>query len=258
ANRDRPFLLYYATPVPHAAIQVPDDSLAPYAGRLDEDPYLGQKGYLPHPEPRAGYAAMVSRMDRDVGRMLALLDELGLAEDTIVLFTSDNGPTFNGGTDSAFFRSAGPLRGLKTMLYEGGIRVPLVVRWPGRIEPGTVSDHVGAFWDILPTLAEITGFVAPSDVDGLSFAPTLLGEPSRQAEHEALYWEYRGGQAVRLGRWKGLRRRGQQRIELYDLELDVGETRDVADAHPQPVDRIAALMVELRSESEHFPLTARK
>lgn len=197
ASRDKPFFLYYATPVPHAAIQVPQDSLDQYADAFPETPYLGHKGYLPHPTPRAGYAAMVSRMDRDIGSILRLLDELGLAENTIVVFSSDNGPTFNGGTDSAFFESADGLRGLKTKLYEGGIRVPLIVRWPGHVEPGLVSDHVSAFWDILPTVCDVASIAPPEDIDGISLVPTLLGRPAEQKAHAYLYWERQGGSTLR-------------------------------------------------------------
>ncbi|MDX1740653.1 MAG: arylsulfatase, partial [Rhodothermales bacterium] len=153
-QRDGPFFLYLAYPIPHVALQVPDESLAEYD--FEETPYLGERGYLPHPRPRAAYAAMISRMDGYVGRVIALLRELGLDRNTLVVFSSDNGPTFNGGTDSDFFASAGPLRGLKTEVYEGGIRVPMIAWWPGRIAAGSVTDHVSAFWDVLPTVAEVT------------------------------------------------------------------------------------------------------
>jgi arylsulfatase A len=253
-HKDRPFFLYYATPVPHAAIQVPDDSLEYYRGRWEDQPYLGQKGYLPHPAPRAGYAAMVTRMDRDIGRILSLLDELGLADNTIVMFSSDNGPTFNGGTDSAFFHSAGPLRGLKCSVYEGGIRVPLIACWPGRVKPGTTSEHVSAFWDVLPTLADIAGFAPPGDIDGISFASTLFGQPSQQKQHEYLYWEYHGSQALRAGEWKAVRRKGQEALELYNLKSDIGEQHDIAREQAETAARLAELMQRARTESEHFPL----
>ena len=153
-NKDRPFFLYYPTTVPHLAIQVPEDSLAEYRGKWPDPPYAGGKGYLPHPSPRAGYAAMVTRLDRDIGRMLALLKELGLDDNTLVMFSSDNGPTYDrlGGTDSEFFESNGPLSGLKGSVYEGGMRVPLIARWPGKIPGGRVCDHPAAFYDVLPTL----------------------------------------------------------------------------------------------------------
>ena len=259
-HQSEPFFLCYATPVPHAAIQVPDDSLQHYLGRWDEKPYLGQQGYLPHPAPHAGYAAMITRMDEHIGRILALIGELGLEEDTLVMFSSDNGPTFNGGTDSQFFQSAGPLRGLKCDLYEGGIRVPLIARWPGRIQPGVTTEHVSAFWDILPTLAEVAGATPPTDIDGISLLPTLLGKPE-QREHEYLYWEYRsrgGGQAVRMGRWKGLRlnmaKKPNAPLQLYDLQADIGETRNVADEHADVTAKIRAIMETARTPSEQFPL----
>jgi arylsulfatase len=262
-HADEPFFLYVPFTIPHLALQVPEDSLAEYRGRWEDPPYEGGKGYLPHPAPRAAYAAMVTRMDRDVGRLLDLLGELGIAEDTVVFFASDNGPTYDriGGSDSDFFHSAGPFRGLKGSLYEGGIRVPLLVRWPGQIEPGRVSDHLSAFWDVMPTVAELIGAPPPEGVDGLSFAPTLLGEPERQEQHDYLYWEFRaygGQQAVRAGDWKGVRQRmksGKRAIELYDLGRDVGESTDLASLHPDVVARMRALMDgEARVESEEFPL----
>ena len=184
ANKDQPFFLYFATPVPHAALQVPEDSLKEYEGVFPETPYKGQKGYLPHPAPRAAYAAMVSRMDRDVGRIMALLKELEIDDNTVIIFSSDNGPTFNGGTDSKFFHSAGPLRGLKCSLYEGGIRVPMITRWPGRIAPGGVTDHVCAFWDVFATLTELVGVEGAEKTDGISMLPTLLGQPKKQKQHD--------------------------------------------------------------------------
>ncbi len=253
-NQDHPFFLYLPFPVPHAALQVPEESLREYEGAFPETPYRGEQGYLPHPTPRAAYAAMVTRMDREIGRILARLNELDLGKNTVVFFTSDNGPTFNGGTDSKFFNSAGPLRGLKTQLYEGGIRVPLIVRWPGRVLPNSVSDHVSAFWDLMPTLAELAGAGLPVEVDGLSMLPILLGESAEQPRHEYLYWEYQGRQAVRLGDWKGYRSNVDGPIELYDLGGDIGETRDVAALHPEVVARIADVMASGRTESELFPL----
>ncbi len=253
-NQNHPFFLYLPFPVPHAALQVPDESLQEYEGAFPETPYRGDQGYLPHPKPRAAYAAMITRMDREIGRILALLGDLGLEENTVVFFTSDNGPTFNGGTDSEFFGSAGPLRGLKTQLYEGGIRVPLIARWPGHVAPGSVSDHVSAFWDFLPTLADLAEKDIPVQVDGLSMKPTLLGESAGQSRHEYLYWEYQGRQAVRLGDWKGYRPRIDSPIELYDLVADVGEQTDVAAQHPDIVARITEIMATARTESDLFPL----
>jgi arylsulfatase A len=268
ANRDRPFFLYVPTIVPHLAIQVPEDSLAEYRGLWDDPPYEGGHGYLPHPAPRAGYAAMVTRMDRDVGRILDLLEELGLSERTIVVFTSDNGPTYDrlGGSDSEFFHSAGPLRGLKGSIYEGGIRVPMIARWPGRIPAGATSDFVSAFYDWMPTLMDLIGKpeLTPAESDGVSIAPTLLGR--EQPRQEFLYWEfhgYGGQQAVRRGDWKGVRqnllRRNQEpdlSIELYNLADDVGESQNVADEHPDVVAGIERIMREQHTPSQEFPIPA--
>ncbi|HYG75659.1 MAG TPA: arylsulfatase [Planctomycetota bacterium] len=251
ANKDKPFFLYLPYTIPHLALQVPDDSLSEYKEKFAETPYNGKNGYLPHPTPRAAYAAMVSRMDRDVGRVLALLKELNLDENTLVMFSSDNGPAFKiGGADSAFFKSAGSFRGLKTDLYEGGIRVPLLARWPGRIQPGTLATHVCASWDILPTIAEITGAQAPENLAGISFTPTLFSQQG-QKQHNHLYWEYHakgGSQAVRMGKWKGVRMKVKSNpngpIELYNLENDEGETKDVAADNPEIVKQMAQIMAQ--------------
>jgi arylsulfatase A-like enzyme len=253
-NRDRPFFLYLPFPVPHVALQVPDESAAEYEGAFPDAPYVGDRGYLPQRTPHAAYAGMVTRMDREIGRIRSLLEDLGLADNTLIIFTSDNGPTFNGGTDSEFFNSAGPLSGLKTQLYEGGIRVPLIAWWPEKIEAAGVTDHVSAFWDFLPTFAELVGAEVPVEVDGLSLLPTLLGRPTQQQRHAYLYWEYQGRQAVRLRDWKGYRASVDDEIELYDLSTDIGEARDIADLHPDVVTRIAEIMQSGRTESQLFPL----
>lgn len=252
AHRDRPFFMLYATPVPHAALQVPEDSLAEYRGNFEDAPYDGKKGYLKHPAPRAAYAAMVTRMDRDVGTILAELRRLGLEDDTLVIFTSDNGPTFNGGTDSAFFDSTGGLRGLKCELYEGGIHVPLIVRWPGRVPAGRTDQTVTANWDFFPTLATVCGVPAddmPRMLDGMNLWPTITGTGPAPVRTTDLYWEYHSGggwQAARLGSWKGVRRNAKKNangpIELYDLAADPRETTNVAASHPDVVEQIARIM----------------
>ncbi|KPL25269.1 MAG: hypothetical protein AMJ75_01700 [Phycisphaerae bacterium SM1_79] len=254
ANKDRPFFLYVPFTIPHVALQVPEDSLAEYRGKWPDPPYTGDKGYFPHPNPRACYAAMVTRMDRDVGRIMSLLKELKLEDNTIVMFTSDNGPTFNGGADSEFFESARPLRGLKGSVYEGGIRVPFIVRWPGKIKAGSTSEHICAFWDFLPTCCELIGVDAPGDIDGISILPTLLGRRGKQKKHEYLYWELRGQQGIRMGRWKAVRLKPNQKIQLYDLDKDIGEQNDVAGANPDIVTRMAEIMKTGRTESEVFPM----
>jgi arylsulfatase len=255
ANSERPFLLYVPFTIPHLALQVPEDSLAEYRGLWDDPPYDGKKGYLPHPTPRAAYAAMVTRMDRDVGRLVALVDELGLRDDTLILFTSDNGPTYDriGGSDSEFFASAAGLRGLKGSVYEGGLRVPLLARGFGVAARGGVSDEVGAFWDLFATLCEIGGAAPTGAVDGRSLASVLRGEFVGLAP--TLYWElpsYAGGQqAVRHGDWKAVRRETKKSsapLELYDLARDPGETRDLAAERPDVAAELARVM-----EREHTP-----
>lgn len=263
-NKDKPFFLYLPFTIPHLAIQAPEESLAQYRDKIPEEEYV-HKGYIKHPHPRAGYAAMVSHMDRDVGKIMALIAELKLDARTIVLFTSDNGPTYNrlGGSDSDFFQSKRNLRGYKGSLYEGGIRAPLVVRWSGKIAAGTVTDHISAFWDILPTLAQAAGAEVPANVDGISMLPTLLGQ-GEQKQHDYLYWEfpgYGGQQAVRKGRYKAVRQNMRRRnnpdplrIELYDLSADESETNDLANKHPEVVQQMAQIMNQAHTLSDLFPL----
>jgi arylsulfatase A len=254
ANQDRPFFLYVPFTIPHVALQVPADSLAEYRDLGPDPAYDGKRGYVAHPHPRACYAGMVTRMDKAVGRITALLRDLGLADNTLVIFTSDNGPTFAGGSDPAFFESAGPLRGLKGSVYEGGIRVPFIARWPGRTKPASESDHISAFWDFLPTCAELLGVDPPQGLDGLSLLPTLLGRPGQQTQHEYLYWELDGQQAVRMGDWKALRLKPKQRTQLFDLRADLGEQKDVADRHPDFVARAEQIFTSGRTDSKIFPL----
>jgi arylsulfatase len=263
AHKDKPFFLYLPVTIPHVAIQVPDDSLAEYKGKWDDPAYDGKKGYQPHPSPRAGYAAMVTRMDRTVGRILDLLKELKIEDNTLVLFSSDNGPTHGGvgGSDSIFFESAGVFRGLKGDVYEGGIRVPFIARWPGKIKPGT-TDHVCYFPDMLPTLLDAAGAAnaVPKNVDGISFLPTLLGQTDKQKPHEYLVWEfqgYGGQQALRMGDWKAVRRdinKGNTKIELYNLKDDVSEKTNVAEKHADVVEKMKKLMGEAHAPSKLYPL----
>lgn len=261
--KNKPFFLYLPFTVPHVAVQVPEDSLKEYEGKLGDDPaYDGKKGYRVHPAPHAGYAAMVTRMDRTVGRITDKLAELKLDKNTLVLFTSDNGPTHNvGGADSTFFKSAGDLKGLKGSLYEGGIRVPLIAYWPGKIKAGATCDTPFAFWDLLPTLCDAAAIETPKGVDGVSFFPTLMGKGG-QKTHDFLYWEfpgYGGQQAVREGDWKAVRQKlGQKKIvtELYDLKTDPNETTDVAAKHPEVLKKLEKRMEEQHTPSKEFPLQA--
>lgn len=260
-NADRPFFLYLPFVEPHLAMQPPAEWVDRYPAEWDEEPYLGNRGYVPHPRPRAGYAAMISDLDEHVGRVLTLLDELGLADDTLVMFSSDNGPTHDvGGVDTSFFNSAGPLRGRKGSLYEGGIRVPMIARWPGVIEAGSTSDHVSAFQDVLPTLAGVAGARVPEACQGVSFLPTLRGDSAEQRLHDHLAFEffgYGGQKSVRQGDWKGILRdikKGTGSLELYNLADDVAETRDVAAEHPERVAAMLAIMHDDRTPESDFPL----
>jgi arylsulfatase A-like enzyme len=256
-NADKPFFLYWALTIPHAELTVPEDSLAEYRGSFPETP-SPKSHYGAQPTPHAAHAAMVSRMDRDVGRLMALLKEKGIDDNTIVFFTSDNGPHKEGGHDPDFFDSNGPLRGIKRDLYEGGIRVPLIVRWPERIQAGTTNDHISAFWDFLPTAADLATQSAPKNLDGLSMAPTLLGAQG-QKQHDHLYWEFyeQGGkQAVRQGCWKGIRLNARRKpdgpIQLYNLDLDLGETTDVAAEHPRMVKKLTRLIDASHTSNENY------
>ncbi|MGH7944654.1 MAG: arylsulfatase [Opitutaceae bacterium] len=271
ANRARPFFLYFPTTVPHLALQVPDDSLAEYAHAFPEEPYIGDRGYLPNRTPRAAYAGMITRLDREIGRLLALVDELGLRENTIVVFTSDNGPLSNrhGGTDADFFNSAGGLRGRKGSYYEGGFRVPCLVRWPGKIAAGTTSERVTGFEDWLPTFCELVNArdATPAGIDGISFAPTLLGKS--QPPRKFLYREspsYGGQQSVRVGRWKAIRtnlnpgpavkERDPHPLALYDLLADPAEMHNVAAKHPDIVTQLTTILREQHTKSTLWPIRA--
>jgi arylsulfatase len=262
-HKTQPFFLYLPFTVPHAALQVPEDSLNEYKGKLGEDPpYDGKKfGYLPHEAPRAAYAAMVTRMDRSVGRIMDKLKAAGLEKDTLVLFTSDNGPTHpSGGADSAFFNSAGKLRGLKGSLYEGGIRLPLIAYMPGVIRAGAEFDNPLYFPDMLPTLCEFAGAKVPAGLDGISFRPILTG--GKQTAHEFLYWEfpaYGGQQAVIEGEWKAVRQnltKGVVKTELYNLAKDESEKDDVAAKHPEVLARLEKRLKDEHTPNPNFPLPA--
>lgn len=258
ANRNNPFFLYLPVTIPHAAVAVPEDSLAEFRGKFPEKPFPGNKYYTPQATPHAAYAAMVTRLDRSVGQITTLLDELKLDENTLVLFSSDNGPSVEGGSDPKFFQNTAGLRGIKRDLYEGGIRVPLIARWRGRIKPGT-SDLTVAFWDVMPTLAEIANAPVPKTTDGISIVPTLF-DKGRQRRHEYLYWEFyeRGfQQAVRLDDWKGLRLKKDQPPELYNLRTDREEKINVAAQNPQIVQKIEEIMRRAHVPSAEFAKTAK-
>ena len=265
-NKDKPFLCYYPTVIPHVALHVPDEELKPY---LDlgwtDPPFTKQKGrgYTPHFTPRAAYAAMITRMDHYIGNVLNLLDELELADNTLVVFSSDNGTThLDLEVDFTFFKSVGELRGLKGSLYEGGVRVPTIVRWPGKVKAGSESDFVSGFEDWMLTILEAVGskVKAPENTDGISLMPTLTGQ--KQPEREFLYREfsgYGGQQTIRVGEWKTVRQnlgKGPVKTELYNIVSDIGETKDVAADHPDVVSKLEKMMAEQHVPSEMFPLKA--
>jgi arylsulfatase A-like enzyme len=254
----KPFFLYLAFTIPHAnneagkqGMEVPDDK--PYSDK-------------PWPQQQKNHAAMITRMDADIGRLLKRLQELKLDEKTIIFFSSDNGPHREGGGDPKFFNASGPLRGIKRDLYEGGIRVPMIVRWPGQVAPGQVSEQVWAFWDFLPTAAELAQVKPPSGLDGISMVPAILGEKQAgrpQPSHDFLYWEFHEGgfsQAVRMGDWKLVRRPyGKDPApELYNLKTDLGETKNVASEQPEIVAKIEAYLKTARTESKDWPVPPRK
>jgi arylsulfatase A-like enzyme len=249
-SKGQPFFLYLALTIPHA-----NNEAGRFLGDGMEVPDYGPYAAENWPTTEKGFAAMVTRMDRDIGRLMALLKELNLDNDTVVLFSSDNGPHREGGHDPEFFGSRGGLRGIKRDLYEGGIRVPTLARWPGRIAPGQVSSQAWAFWDVLPTAAEIAGVAPPAGIDGISMLPALLGKP--QKDHEYFYWEFfEGGfhQAVRMGDWKAVRHGVQGPVELYNLKEDLAETRDLAREQGGVVRRMEEILRTARSESKEFPI----
>jgi arylsulfatase A-like enzyme len=264
SNKDRPFFLYYAMIQPHAEMFAPENHMAKYRGRFPpENPYKGvdsgpefrKKEYGSQAEPHAAFAAMVETMDQNVGKLLARLEELGIADNTLIMFTSDNGPHREGGHDPDYFKSSGGLRGYKRDLYEGGIRVPMIACWPGKIPAGTVSDHLSAFQDVLPTMAQLTGQPTPKGIDGVSFLPTLL-QQGRQDQHDYLYWEFHelsGRVAIRKGNWKAVRynvsANPNSPLELYDLAKDPAETNNLAAQNEEVVRELDQLIKSARTVS---------
>jgi arylsulfatase A len=239
-NKAKPFFLYLPLPLPHLSLQAPEEEIKAYQGKFEETIYTGQKGgYVPTKYPRATYAAMISYLDKQVGRVMATLKKLQIDENTLVIFSSDNGATFDvGGVDTEFFNSVGGLRGRKQDLYEGGIREPMMARWPAKIKAGRLSNHPSAQFDVMATLGELTGQKIPVHTDGISFLPTLLGQ--KQKTHPFLYFEFpeKSGQvAVRIGNFKGvksqLKKNKQAPWELFDLANDPSESHDIAKNHPE-------------------------
>jgi len=267
ANKSNPFFLFYPTTIPHAELAAPEEYIAKYRSKfapdrayagVDDGPRYKAGGYSSQPETRATFAAMITLLDDEVGEIVSKLEELGIAGNTLIIFTSDNGPHREGGADPDFFNSNGSLKGYKRDLYEGGIRVPMVARWDGVIKPRTETEHISAFWDVMPTLADIVSIEPPENTDGISFLNALKGKD--QSEHEFLYWEFpaRGGsQAVRMGNWKGVRSDANKGfdtpIELYDLSTDLEEKKNVSKENPAIVEKISAIMQRAHSPSSVFP-----
>jgi arylsulfatase A-like enzyme len=248
----RPFFLKLAYTIPHANNELGRDT-----GNGMEVPDTGPYTGKDWPAPEKGFAAMVTHMDRGIGQILQTLKRSGQDENTIIFFSSDNGPHREGGHNPDFFDDNGPLRGIKRDLYEGGIRVPMIVRGPGRIPAGRVSHQVWAFWDFLPTAAELAGAQPPAGIDGISMVPALTGKGT-QRQHDYLYWEFheRGfQQAIRMGDWKAVRPKPGSRLELYDLKADIGETKDVAAANLSVIQQMEALFAKARTESPDWPLS---
>lgn len=272
-NKDNPFFLFMPIVMPHAELAAPQDEiLQKYRAKFGEErphpagkgteygPDLNISAYQSNPTPHATFAAMVERMDVYVGEVLDKLEELGIADNTLIVFASDNGAHQEGGADPDFFDSNGPYRGHKRDLYEGGVRTPMIAWWPGTIKAGSQSDHISAFWDLLPTFAEVAGTETPKGIDGISFLPTML-QQKNQKEHEYLYWEFHeqgGKQAVRQGDWKAVKLQvfGSDRpqLELYDLSIDLGEKNNLAAENPEKVKELEALMNSAHTSNPIFGL----
>jgi len=257
-NKKNPFFLYLPYTIPHVSLQVPEKYVEIYKGRFEEKPYYGEKGYASTKYPLSTYAAMITYLDEQVGIIMQKIKSLGLDDNTIIMFSSDNGTSFNGGVDANFFNSVAGLRGLKMDVYEGGIRMPFIARWPGKIKAGTTSDHISAQYDLMATLAELTGQEAPP-TDGISFLPELLGQPDKQKQHPYLYFEYpeKGGQlAIRMGKWKAvktnLRKEPGAPWQLYDLDNDWAETTDRAADYPELLPQFDEI-VKREHRSSHLP-----
>lgn len=257
-NKDSTFFFYWATPIPHVALQAPKRWVDYYVKKFgDEKPYTGGKGYYPNRYPHATYAAMISYLDENIGKLIQKLKDLGIYDNTLIVFTSDNGPTHNGGADSPWFQSAGilgsRLNEIKGSLDDGGVRIPFIAQWPGKIKKGVISDHIGAFQDIFPTLCALAGTKTPDGLDGISILPTLLDEKTQQ-EHDYLYWELGRKQAVRIGKWKGIRKMNSKdkNIHLYNLSNDIKERNDVASEYPDIVKKINKIFSEARTTPQKY------
>lgn len=252
-NKKKPFFLYLAYTIPHAN----NEASGVFDRNGMEVPDYGIYEDKAWPEPEKGRAAMITRMDRDIGKINQQLQRLGIDEETLIVFSSDNGPHREGKSNPAFHNSNGPLRGIKRDLYEGGIRVPMIARWPSRIRAGSENTHIGAFWDFLPTFAQLIDVPAPENIDGISFLPSFLNQQQKQEKHAYLYWEFHGRpkkQAIRMGKWKAVRILPKTRIELYDLENDIGESRDLAAQYSKVVAKAETIFRQARTNNQDWPL----
>ena len=264
-QKEESFFLFLPVTIPHAAMQAPEADTAPWRQKFPQfSERIGRYAGTRTKNPVAAFAAMMTVMDEGIGELLDLLQELDIDENTIIFFTSDNGPHREGGHHPQFFDSNGPLKGFKRDLYEGGIRVPLLVRWPGRIKAGSQSKHLSAHWDALPTICELAGIDVPPQTDGISMLPTLTGQGT-QRQHEYLYWEFyeqRGRRAVRFGDWKAIQqpvasRDQRDSVELYDLSTDISEQHNLAANHPQLIDRSLSLFVDAHTPSPNWQFKSR-
>ncbi|WP_439184267.1 arylsulfatase [Carboxylicivirga taeanensis] len=266
-NKDKPFFLYVPSIIPHAELFAPEEYMERFRGKfdpehaykgVDQGPGFRKGGYGSQPESHAAFAAMVTLLDDQVGEIIDKVEELGLSDNTIIIFTSDNGPHLEGGAQPDYFDSNGPFKGYKRDLYEGGIRVPFIASWPGNIPEGTTSNHISAFWDMMPTFAELINTDTSQNIDGISMLPTLTGNGT-QKEHDFLYWEFHvlgGRKAIRMGKWKavqyGVSKDPNAPIELYDLSADPGETNNIADQHPEIINQVKSIFKTCRVESNIF------
>jgi arylsulfatase A len=273
-NAKKPFFLYYPSTIPHAELIVPDDEIFKRnLGKYTETPFTKEKAkkgaaygpdidikaYCPQDNPNATYASMVERLDKHVGEVMAKLKELGLDKNTLIIFASDNGVHQEGGLDPEFFNSNSFYRGNKRDMYEGGIKTPMVAMWPAKIKAGSTTNHISAFWDVFPTISEIVKAKTPTNIDGISFLPTLTGS-KKQKTHDYLYWEFHavgGKQAIRQGKWKAVRlnvlTKAKTVTELYNLEEDVSETTNLAAKYPEKVKEMELLMEKSHTETQLFP-----
>lgn len=238
---DKPFLLHVHWTIPHT-----NNEGGRVTGDGQEVPDYGIYKNKKWPNVEKGFAAMVSRMDGDVGRMVQLLKELDIERNTLILFTSDNGPHQEGGHKMEYFNSNGDLRGYKRDLYDGGIRVPMIAYWPGKVKAGTQTNHPSAFWDFLPTACDLAGIKPPANTDGISYVPTLIGKPKAQKKHDYLYWQAGPKRAVRIGNWKGVVSGKGKKLEVYLLATDIGEQNNVAKLHPEMAEKLQVAMDDAR------------